>query len=239
MAKKNMYVHLDMNQNQLLNISIHQAATAPTTPVEGQLYYNTSNKKYWGWDGTTWLDLSQVVSGSVTLKGEITNANTNPAAPSSPTTGDMWFITTTSGTVGGLVVEVGDQLIRSTTGWFVMQKNLDAATESTPGYISIATQSETNAGSNDSKAITPLKLVQFLINGVYAKATRTLITTLTANTPTTVTHGLALTHAEKLSVTCYQAGDEITLRVSPSTINAVIVESNNTLSNVTVSCIGG
>lgn len=50
--------NLELNQNQLLNASIHNSGTAPVNPVKGQIYYNTSTNKYMGWNGTKWMDLS-------------------------------------------------------------------------------------------------------------------------------------------------------------------------------------
>ena len=50
--------NLELNQNQLLNARIHVSAVAPTNPVTGQIYYNSSTNKYLGWNGTTWIDLS-------------------------------------------------------------------------------------------------------------------------------------------------------------------------------------
>lgn len=48
--------NLDLNQNQALNMRLHQLATAPAG-VSGQVYYNTANNRI-GWhDGTTWQEI--------------------------------------------------------------------------------------------------------------------------------------------------------------------------------------
>jgi len=92
-----------------------------------------------------------LVPGAQVLQGEISNANTNPAFPASPNVGDTWIITTNPGTVGGVEVEVGDQLIYSTSGWFVLQTNITEATQveaeagvATTKYISPATANPDN-----------------------------------------------------------------------------------------------
>lgn len=238
MAKKNFYVHLDMNKNQILNLVIEQQSSAPLSPAEGQVYYNTVLKEYFGFDGTSWISLSQVIDGALVIQGEITNANTNPSFPGTPSAGDVWFITTNAGTVGGIAVEIGDQLIYASTGWFIMQKNVVSATESVQGVVRIATQAETNAGTEDTAAITSLKLTTFMVAKSYVKQVVSVITSLVANTPQTVTHGLGLANANNIIVQCYQAGEQIVVRVAPSTINAVVIEANTTLANVTVTMHG-
>ena len=69
MARK-FLVSLDLNQNELQNARIQNLATAPSTPVEGQIYYDSSvgDKSIYFWDGTAWIDvggdLRSVTAGS-------------------------------------------------------------------------------------------------------------------------------------------------------------------------------
>jgi hypothetical protein len=46
---------LDMEKHQLLNAAIHNAATAPATPVEGQMWFDTTNHLLKVWDGSAWI----------------------------------------------------------------------------------------------------------------------------------------------------------------------------------------
>ena len=50
-------VNLDLSQNELQNAKIQNLATAPSTPVAGQIYFNTASNKYFGYNGTKWVDL--------------------------------------------------------------------------------------------------------------------------------------------------------------------------------------
>lgn len=50
-------VNLDLSQNELQNAKIQNLAAAPATPVQGQIYFNTANNKYFGYNGTKWVDL--------------------------------------------------------------------------------------------------------------------------------------------------------------------------------------
>jgi len=64
------------------------------------------------------------IAWALVLQWEISNANTNPWFPSTPVVGDTYIITTNPWTVWWLDVEIGDQLIYSTSWWFVLQANL-------------------------------------------------------------------------------------------------------------------
>lgn len=58
MAKKDFGVDVDLNGNQLLRARYENSATAPVNPQEGQVYFNTSNNFFFGWNGTDWIKLS-------------------------------------------------------------------------------------------------------------------------------------------------------------------------------------
>lgn len=234
MADIDYYGDINLHGNQLKESRYENRASFPTTPGEGQVFYHSAQKVFYGWSGTTWINISQVVTNAMTIVGEIANANTNPGFPSSPTVGDTHPITTTAGTVGGLDVEIGDQLVYSTSGWFVLQRNLVAATTSIAGFIRLATQGETNSGALTDVAISPSTLAGFLANFLYSRKVVVSIVSLAANTPTDVTHGLNVAAAEDIAVQCYQGGAQIGLRVVPVSVNKVTVESNQTIGNVKI-----
>jgi hypothetical protein len=263
--------NIDLGKNEIQNVVIHKLATAPTTPVDGQIYYNTSDNIYYlrqptGWkditgrldnilagstailisdngDGTLTLDVAvatttqkglmsaadktkldnstdtntpntlverdangdfsanritandititnapvnptdavnkqyvdNLVSSGVTIKGSI-DCSTSPNYPAA-VTGDAYYVSV-AGRIGGgsgPIVQVGDLIValndnaggdEATVGsdWMIMERNIDYATETTAGYIRIATQTEADAGTDDTTAITPLKLATILAN---------------------------------------------------------------------------
>lgn len=53
MAKK-FLTAIDLAKNELQNAQVHNLAAAPSTPVKGQLYMNTTDNTLYWWDGTTW-----------------------------------------------------------------------------------------------------------------------------------------------------------------------------------------
>jgi hypothetical protein len=67
MAKK-FLTNLDLVKNQIVNVAVHNLASAPSSPVVGQIYYNTTDARMYFWDGTEWVDMSgdirDVIGGS-------------------------------------------------------------------------------------------------------------------------------------------------------------------------------
>lgn len=68
--------NLDMNKNELQNFAVQKLATAPSSPVESQLYYNSTDKCLYQYSGAAWvrvgviydMSLGAVSSNAVPLK---------------------------------------------------------------------------------------------------------------------------------------------------------------------------
>ena len=86
MAKKNLLVDLDFNQNEVQNVVIQNLASAPATPKEGQQYWNTADKKWYIYDGTNWVDATN--QGEVlTFSSPLVKTGTNVTINTSSNTG--------------------------------------------------------------------------------------------------------------------------------------------------------
>jgi len=55
--------HIDLSKNELQNGVIQNLAAAPSSPVKGQLYYNTADNVLYWWDGTTWIPAKDAGAG--------------------------------------------------------------------------------------------------------------------------------------------------------------------------------
>ena len=67
MAKK-FLTSIDLSKCELLNASIHNLASAPGSPADGQIYFNTGDGQMYFYDGTTWQSMRGDIT-SVTLTG--------------------------------------------------------------------------------------------------------------------------------------------------------------------------
>ena len=76
MAVNDFVTDIDLHNNELQNAIIQNLSVAPSSPKEGQAYYNTANHTLYIWNGSAWQDaLSQ---GRIYTEGtgiDISNSN--------------------------------------------------------------------------------------------------------------------------------------------------------------------
>ena len=89
MASKKFLVGLDLNKNELQNARIQNLGTAPSTPVAGQIYYNTADNTLYFYNGTSWVNFVQTTQVLYNTFANRPAANTVPA-------GTLFFATDTN-----------------------------------------------------------------------------------------------------------------------------------------------
>lgn len=163
-ATPNTIVERDANGDASFNILTTNDITitnAPSNLTDGV------NKQY----------VDDLVSSGMRIIGAI-DCSTNPLYPAA-VTGDAYYVSV-DGLIGGAsgeAVQIGDFILAVAdngggtqagvgSSWIILENNVGAATETVAGYIRIATQAEANTGTDDSIAITPLKMATYVASQI-------------------------------------------------------------------------
>lgn len=67
---------VDFNKIPIKNIVAEQSASAPSNPVEGQVYQNTTDHKMYRYNGTGWVECSAATSIDASIIGSGNVSNT-------------------------------------------------------------------------------------------------------------------------------------------------------------------
>ena len=122
--------------------------------------------------------------------------------------------------------------------FFAVESNRDQATETTLGLVEIATQVETDAGTDDQRTITPAKLAGYVSSQNIPKGySQTGVGIGTAAGTQTITHNLG---TRDVFVSVYDATthEEYEVEVIHATTNTITIDANGSPKTVDVAIIG-
>ena len=182
--------NIDLNKNQLQNAQVHPLGTAPSSPVEGQIYFDSTvgDKKLYYYNGTQWIatgdtdtnnyvTAGSISSGTVTLtrqglsavtfainNNQITNGAGYITSASLPTVGNGTLTVQGTGVLGGTGTFTANQ-----SGNTTISVTHDAQSQSnTTPSVSLShggtfTALSSNVGVNSSGHVTGQTLTTFTL----------------------------------------------------------------------------
>ena len=141
--------NIDLQQNELQNGVIQNLPSDPSSGKAGQIYYNTTQKKYRYYNGTSWVNITadevQIVAGD-----GLTSSGTNPLTIS------LGSPSTSGSTSGSGLNTYGSNSV--TEDSHTHQISLPNATETVKGVIELATDDEATEGIDTTRAINAKQL---------------------------------------------------------------------------------
>jgi hypothetical protein len=105
-------VNLDMTKNEVQNAVVQVLSSDPSSPVEGQIYYNSVSKKLRQYNGTTWTEY-----GDASAAGDVTQvSNSGGAGRMKVSAGANKVIQDLSGVVGIVKTDTNGVVSAATVG---------------------------------------------------------------------------------------------------------------------------
>lgn len=252
MATKQFYHDIDLVKvGQLKGARIENVANTaalPATPGTGQIAYQLDTATLMAYNGSAWVPAvpDVAVTGDVIFQGVVDASGADISGQVTAVSGNQYVVS-----VGGTlvlagvtfspsaVVEAGDVILfTSSTQAYVLQRNDVAASETVAGNVELATTAEATAGTDTARAVTPAGLASAMQTNRYTRQ-YTATVTLVADTPLTVTHGLALVSKDAFVINVMDsAGSAISVDVDSTSADALTLTASVALTDAVVTVVG-
>ena len=171
---KQVLSDFNFNQNEIQNAVEHNLAIAPSTPVEGQHYWNTANKTWLIYNGTSWID--------ATSQGKIYTFQNGVKELTGDDAGKVELNLASGANAGNVTLSQNGNGLKA---------QVAEASTSAKGIIEIATDAEVATGTSEVLAVNPKQLAG-KVDKLSTKPTAGTYTKVTINTEGQVTEGASL-----------------------------------------------
>jgi len=212
---------IDLNKNEVQNGVIHVLGAAPSNPVEGQIYYNSTDKRLYFFDATNWIDASGDIK-SVTTQTSNQLSITDPNGPnptidvvtgvvtsggtSLVTSGDIYsYVTSAVAGISATINGTTNEVEVSTTGTGQTFGDGDTITVGLPNDVTIT--NDLNVGNNLDVTGNAVIDGDLTVNGV--------TTTVNSNT-VNIGDNIIVLNADETGAPSQDAGIEVERGTSPN-----------------------
>jgi|14BtaG_2_1085337.scaffolds.fasta_scaffold01110_8 hypothetical protein len=158
------YASIDLNKNELQNAVVHPLGSAPSSPAEGQIYYDSTSgdKQLYVYNGTAWITLggskfsTVAVSGQTSIEADGINDTLTLAGGSNIT------ITTNASTdtvtIASTNTQLSNEQVQDIVGGMVSgntETGISVTYDDAGSSLDFVVSNTTFAGDSGSAAITP------------------------------------------------------------------------------------